>query len=571
MDGKVEYAQENLDDMDYYDCDEDDKDDKDKMDAVVENIFEESQKLLETDPKSEEAVEKLDLIHDMDHQKFEGLEAKILRKFSRETATNKNMAYENRKVSTVTLRNSTRFAILALSTICLSLLLSNSLALNFTIICMTNDGASNDNETSASDYNYSPIQRGWLFSIVAVGQIIGTVILTYCSSKFDIRYIFSIYGLSSAFATLLTPLSAYTGFVPLLVMRLIQGFGTATSYNALGSITQQWSTIKESGMYIALMSCHQQFSNIFTMPIAGALCESSWGWSSLYYLQGTLTLFFFVLFYIFYRDDPYCHKFVSDKELIKIEHGKINVVTRDANVVKKKIRPPSVPYKSIFMDKVVWGILISALGGQIGFLVFVLFGPTYLNKVLGFDIKSTGVGTAVPFIGAIIVKIVSGPFSDNIGCISVKKSVIMFATISQTMLGISILTLAFIPMEYPILAQIAFIAAISFSGLNAVGVTKCASLISQHYSYVLMTCITVIAGLVTLTLPMFVAALVPDNTHSQWKTIFVGSAIIIFVSIAIFDITSEVEPRSWVFKKTKKVFTIPIEKTSIEPEKIPKV
>uniref|UniRef100_A0A914DBQ5 Uncharacterized protein n=1 Tax=Acrobeloides nanus TaxID=290746 RepID=A0A914DBQ5_9BILA len=68
---------------------------------------------------------------------------------------------------------------------------------------------------------------------------------------------------------------------------------------------------------------------------------------------------------------------------------------------------------------------------------------------------------------------------------------------------------------------------------------------------------------------MFVAALVPDNTHSQWKTIFVGSAIIIFISIAIFDITSEVEPRSWVFKKTKKVFTIPIEKTSIEPEKIP--
>jgi len=74
-------------------------------------------------------------------------------------------------------------------------------------------------------------------------------------------------------------------------------------------------------------------------------------------------------------------RLVSDKELIKIEHGKISVITRDANVVKKKIRPPSVPYKSIFMDKVVWGILISALGGQIGFLVFVLFGPTYLNKV----------------------------------------------------------------------------------------------------------------------------------------------------------------------------------------------
>jgi predicted MFS family arabinose efflux permease len=41
------------------------------------------------------------------------------------------------------------------------------------------------------------------------------------------------------------------------------------------------------------------------MPLAGELCKShTFGWESLYYILGGVSLFLFVIFYFFFRDSP---------------------------------------------------------------------------------------------------------------------------------------------------------------------------------------------------------------------------------------------------------------------------
>lgn len=52
-----------------------------------------------------------------------------------------------------------------------------------------------------------------------------------------------------------------------------------------------------------------KFAALLTMPLSGELCESSLGWPAVYYIQGTLTLVLFVLFYWFYRDTPRTHRY----------------------------------------------------------------------------------------------------------------------------------------------------------------------------------------------------------------------------------------------------------------------
>uniref|UniRef100_A0A914CH00 Major facilitator superfamily (MFS) profile domain-containing protein n=1 Tax=Acrobeloides nanus TaxID=290746 RepID=A0A914CH00_9BILA len=168
---------------------------------------------------------------------------------------------------------------------------------------------------------------------------------------------------------------------------------------------------------------------IFTMPIAGVFCDSYFGWQALYYLQGALTLILFSIFYVFYRDTPYGHKLVSNDELSKIEKSK-NTSSNDSN---KNQKITKVPYKSICSDLIVWGIVTAITFLRCGSLLFVQFGPVYLNKVLKFDFKRTGVSAALPYIGSILAKIVAGFLYDFIKCVSMKNNLRIFVSISSVL------------------------------------------------------------------------------------------------------------------------------------------
>uniref|UniRef100_A0A914C2Y4 Major facilitator superfamily (MFS) profile domain-containing protein n=1 Tax=Acrobeloides nanus TaxID=290746 RepID=A0A914C2Y4_9BILA len=327
-------------------------------------------------------------------------------------------------------------------------------------------------------------------------------------------------------------------------MRFLQGFATSLCNTSMGSITSQWSTIKESGFFLALLSSHYQLGQVLTMPTAGVLCESRWGWPALYYIQGVLTALIAITFYIFYRDNPYRHKFVSAKELLKIEEGKINVLVKDGGGQKDLSK--KVPYKAMLTDFVVWGIVLSINFIRIGYLIFIQFGPIYLNKVMKFNVKNTGIGSALPFLGSIILKLIAGQLSDCVTCIPMKLNLIFFVTIAGSVVIFGNLSLAFLTIDFAVLAQIALVLVVSFSGLSFISITKSAQMISQHYSHIIMVFITLFSSTILLILPIIVAILAPDNEQTQWKSIFIGICVIILSGMLIFNLTVEVQPRSWV-------------------------
>lgn len=63
---------------------------------------------------------------------------------------------------------------------------------------------------------------------------------------------------------------------------------------------------------------------------------------------------------------------MSTSELSKIQKGK------DFELENIKMK---VPYRAIARDPSVWGIFATNIGGNLGFQIFMQYGPIYLNKV----------------------------------------------------------------------------------------------------------------------------------------------------------------------------------------------
>uniref|UniRef100_A0A914P1L8 Major facilitator superfamily (MFS) profile domain-containing protein n=1 Tax=Panagrolaimus davidi TaxID=227884 RepID=A0A914P1L8_9BILA len=164
-----------------------------------------------------------------------------------------------------------------------------------------------DEAEEPPEYSYTSKEQGWLFSAVAVGSFIGAIPLPFLTSFFGTRIIFTIYGTLSGLSMLLTPTAASVGYAALFLMRVFQGIAVATLLPTSGSIVHEWAAVAESGFAVAFLSCHQQLGQIFTMPIAGLFCETSFGWQGIYYLLGLMTLSGFGMFFFFFRDTARHH------------------------------------------------------------------------------------------------------------------------------------------------------------------------------------------------------------------------------------------------------------------------
>ena len=314
---------------------------------------------------------------------------------------------------------------------------------------------------------YSLSQKSWLFSAIAIGNIIGTIPLTWANNRFGVRKTFFIYGLTSGVSTLLIPLFVNVGFIPVFIMRILQGFGLTISLTSMGAIVSAWSSLQGSGMYISLLSMHIQFGAIIVMPTSGALCQSSLGWPAIYYILGVLTILSFGMFFVFYTNQPDDHFLVEEKELNLIKEGRM----------VKSGETQKIPYTDILKDISVIGVIVSCFGGSFALQIMFQYGPTYLNKVLGFDLTKTGFAAAFPYVLSVIVKFFAGPVSDMVTCISERGRIILFNTVSQLPIAICFILMASLPPELGWLIQISYSLVNSFSGLNAVGVAKSVQLV----------------------------------------------------------------------------------------------
>ncbi|CUR30066.1 Major facilitator superfamily (MFS) profile domain-containing protein [Caenorhabditis elegans] len=413
-----------------------------------------------------------------------------------------------RKTSSFVFWNRTRIYVMVLTLICLTFMQMNTLTLNFTVICMDDiveDFHMFHNSTETHWFERST-EKSLLFSGVAIGGLIGLVPSVPQISSIGLRNTQTISGFISGLGSFLFPLAVSVGFYTSFLCRVLQGIGAAVLFTAVGVVPGVWAPKSEANTFMSILACAFQLSNVICMPVSGLLCESAVGWRSIYYISGAITFVLYTVFWFTYTDDPKLHRNVSQKELRKISTGKV-----------EKIKEP-VPYFAVSTDPTVIISWISLFGGNMGFYVLCIYGPTYLREVLKFDVKETGFLTALPFILSAIAKFSAGRISDKLTGLSERARFVFFASIFQIGLVAGLVVMAFTTNR--VIAQIAFNFAIVSSGLNIMGVVKCVQLRCLQHVHYTLTVMSFTAYASQFLSPTLVSIICPNYTNEQWKTFF---------------------------------------------------
>lgn len=83
------------------------------------------------------------------------------------------------------------------------------------------------------------------------------------------------------------------------------------------------------------------------MPLSAELCVSEWGWPSIYYIHGVISLILFCIFMVYHRNSPTKHPLMKRRELVKVMFGKGSIYSGpNKRKVSKK-----VPHSAIFRGK----------------------------------------------------------------------------------------------------------------------------------------------------------------------------------------------------------------------------
>lgn len=381
------------------------------------------------------------------------------------------------------------------------------------------------------------------FSAAAVGAIFGTIPAVTFIAKYGIRRVLTVYGLLSAGGTLLMPLAVNYGLISVLVARLFQGIGASVLYSSIGTISESWSPITEIGTFVAFLSSAFQISNIVTMPTAGSLCESSLGWRSIYYIFGAITVVFYLVFYWYYNDAPDKHKHVGSNELKRIRDGKI---ITSSTILKTA---QNVKFIHVFTNWEVFEITLAIIGGSASVICLNNYGPIYLNKVLGLNIRETGYSNAIPYFFAAIVKFAAGPITDRLAHITERIRLILFALVPQLAMAIGFLIMSF--TSHVIVAQVAYTFSVVLAGLNVIGMVKCAQIVAEKHLALIMAVISMSSWVSAFILPIVIGVICPTNSHSEWSRFYLFVAIFVILTNLPFPFMARVSGRKRVSPETK--------------------
>ncbi|XP_071963007.1 sialin-like [Antedon mediterranea] len=316
--------------------------------------------------------------------------------------------------------------------------------------------------------------------------------------------------LCSGLLTALIPWAAGFNYYLLLCIRILDGCVQGVYYPALCELLENWIIPHERSKLMSIAFSALPLSVAFCNKMSSWICDVG-GWQYTFYILSVFSVFIAMIWMLFIYENPNKDPYISNTEREYIN----SFETLEENT--------PIAWFKIFTSSAVWALVI-AYWAFIFILVLLLTEcPIFINVILGFDLKTTGLLTSLPGLLQLLVVQTSGICADFI----IQRKYLTLVNTRKLFtfltLGISSLCLICIGVfEESSGASVVFLTvAFSSLGFYTSSVIPNIMEISKGHSGVIAGIMTSLAGPGCFIGPMMLGAFTVDNnTFKQWSWMF---------------------------------------------------
>ncbi|CAH4029407.1 unnamed protein product [Pieris brassicae] len=362
----------------------------------------------------------------------------------------------------------------------------------------------------------------------------------YLAEKFGGKWTLGVGLLSTALFTFLTPIVIRAGGATwLFILRVLQGMGEGPTMPALMIMLARWVPPHERGFQGALVFGGAQIGNIFGSFMSGILLADGNDWAYVFYFFGGFGILWFVLWSLLCYSTPNSHPYITKKELNYLNK---NVTTAESSNAKDP-----VPWKAILRSVPAWALVWAAVGHDWGYYTMVTDLPKYSHDVLKFNIATTGVLTALPYIAMWLSSFVFGFVCDiciKKGWHTIKTGRIIHTTIAATGPAICIIMASYAGCDR-VAAMVYFVLSMALMGGFYSGMKVNALDLAPNYAGSLTSLVNTTSTFAGIITPYLIGLLTPDSTLVQWRTAFWVCFTVLVGTNVVYCIWADGEQQWW--------------------------
>src|SRR3989454_1785423 len=248
------------------------------------------------------------------------------------------------------------------------------------------------------DLHLTAVQMGWIFS---------TFTLAYAIFEIPSGWLGDIIGPRKVLTRIVLWWSAFTvatgiawNYASMLAFRFLFGAGEAGAFPNSSRSFSQWFPTKERGRAHGIIFMGTRLGGALAPPLAVALIAAI-GWRRSFWVFGSLGVFWGILWWRWFRDDPAKHPAVNSEELRIIHEG-----------ISPESEHHRIEWKAIISANLLFVCLTYFAFGY-GLYFYLTWLQTYLREARGFSAGQASLLASIVLLSAAGACIIGGFWTDS--------------------------------------------------------------------------------------------------------------------------------------------------------------